>query len=144
MLGPTIIRLQLLLRIAGNDRWESWLREQPDMVCFFRAAIGVASAWVWRRHHLALQDSPWRLMRLADHRVDAGSWADLAKEFVQTRACCMRPGFARRLKAQVNDDWRVLLQSEWRQALLHTAYAIRLGIAGIERRHGWNRRLIIT
>ena len=143
MLGPTI-RLQLLIRIAGNDRWESWLREQPDMVCCFRAAIGVASAWVWRRHRLALQDSPWRLMRLADHRVDAGSRADLAKEFVQTRACCMRPGFARRLKAQVNDDWRVLLQSEWRQALLHTAYAIRLGIAGIERRHGWNRRLIIT
>ena len=143
MLGPTI-RLELLIRIAGNDCWESWLRGQPDMVCCFRAAIGVASAWVWRRHHLALQDSPWRLMRLADHRVDAGSRADLAKEFVQTRACCMRPGFARRLKAQVNDDWRVLLQSGWRQALLHTAYAIRLGIAGIERRHGWNRRHIIT
>ena len=53
--------------------------------------------------------------------------------------CCLPAGFARRLRGALPCP-EVLLGVEWCSALLQTAYAIRLGNAGIELRHAWNRR----
>jgi hypothetical protein len=68
------------------------------VVGFARRALLFTSAWMYRRHHVPLQEPPWKLCQLADPRVDDASKAAVLSAWDSVSGCCVRQGFARELK----------------------------------------------
>lgn len=139
MLRGVAHRLLLILRPGGCSTPEELVKMHPDIASTLRAAISCVSTWVWRRHHLALNEYPWRLLALGDDRLDVHVREGLGRAFTECKACCLPPGFARQLRYKVSRP-ADLTEPRWQRVFRDAAHMLRLGIAGIERRHAWNRR----
>ena len=86
-----------------------------------------------------MESWPWRLAQLCDPRVSTGDKEDLALQFMQTPACCLPAGFARRLRLSTSSHL-ALLQPAFAKAMLAVARLVLMTIAGIENRHARSRR----
>ena len=91
-------------------------------------------AYIWRKHVLELTGYPWKLLRLADHRVSAEVKASIRHDFASARECCLPAGFSRAMKKSGID-----LQSEnTLQFLYWYAHMINMTTADVEVRHARN------
>ena len=131
-------RVSLLYRTAGCSTYQEFCRLRRAEFQTFRMCILCATSWVYRRHHYALRGFPWRLFALADPRVPAEEKAAVRHEFLSKRWCCHKPGWARRLRLHVTSE-QDLEDPAFLSMLHHASLLLKLSIAGVERRHAWNR-----
>ena len=67
---------------------------------------------VFRRFVCRAGKYPWLLVSLADMRIPEAKRLQIAERFLATSPCCMWPGFARKVKAEVNEP-EELLSAKW-------------------------------
>lgn len=93
-------RLVLLFGKEGFVDVETWEQRRPDQVRMLRRMVLLANSWVQRRHCDRLFDMPWSICALADPTISQERKSTLIKMWDNKLGCCLRPGFARQLKAR--------------------------------------------
>ena len=98
-------RLELVWRSASCSSYAEWCRSCQDQVQLLRRVILNASGWVYRRHIKELSKFPWKWASLGNvANVDDAVADQVIEDFMSRRACCYRPGFARRLLNSFNGN----------------------------------------
>ena len=106
-----------------------------------RALVGEAA--VSRRLHRMVYGWPWRIFRMADHRLSKQQRAAVAEDFLSTRRCCLPYGLAGRLQEWAMTTHCHRARVEKLLGLQHPLRALgwllKLSIGGCERMHSSNR-----
>ena len=136
-------RVQFLFRHLGLPSFNAWLASDANdhrkFLGELQLGVIVAGVGIFRRHIRPLQQESWSILRAGDVRESEETRLLAAPQFMSKQPCCLRPGFARRLRSRVMCP-RELLSPEMNQAFQIFARSCRLGIACVEWRHAWNRR----
>ena len=144
-----------LLRGAANQRllfcWRGkydsiaqWFAQSPHEVRILRRSVLIAVCWLHQRFTLRASSFPWRLVALGDTRHTQAAQDRLWTEFLETPACCLSPGFARKLQQRaLNDQNAAGFQWSrdpfWKSLWFWFARLFTLQIADCEFRHARNR-----
>ena len=111
----------------------------PDQVRSLRRLLLVVAGSLHKRHVLTFGAISWRLLQLADPRVDDASRRLIATKWTCSSECCLAPGFARQLKVQGVSADNLRDDPIWRSLFMQFACVISQQVCDLEWRHGRNR-----
>ena len=126
-----------MFRYFGFENFDEWVEGDLASVADLQVAVAVAASWTYRKFILPFFQYPHRLAGDGDHRNSDQDSMAIVDTFLAKAPCCLRPGFARRLRS-VSPSAETLCGPAWQQAMRAWARQIRFGIASIEWRHAWN------
>ena len=91
-------------------------------------------SFIWRKHVHCFGQYPWKLLGIADPRLETEAKGALIAEFEARAECCLPHGLARTMKASGLD----LRDARTTQFLYWYAFMVRMTVADVEVRHARN------
>lgn len=92
-------RLQILFG-SSQPSIGDWERESPQEVRTLRRLALLTISWLQRRVGDRIAEPPFSLVALGDPSAPESLHQRLVQEWDETHLCCLRPGFARKMKSK--------------------------------------------
>ena len=91
-------RLVLVFAREGFNSIQEWEHARPEQARALRRMTLLASCWIQRRHSDRFSEFPFCLSMLVNNQVSHERRQAVASRWDGKLRCCLRPGFARKLK----------------------------------------------
>ena len=129
----------MLVCLLDSSSLEQWFREAEQNALLFRMSVLVCIGCVTSMMSYETME-PWLLLAFGGDRRPNANHKLSAAEFCKKSSCCVKPGVAKVMHEAVGDHPEFVLPAVYQKSALHTAWALAISLAPVERCHARNQR----